>query len=274
MLVRIRGRVLSWTVLAIALTLAASGCADDGIAARTSAESADPPSLSASSPAVSPSRSPSPTRSEEAESRPPSPTESAGSDGSVRKGRGRLLSGAEMPGFNDTFTWRVESTRGREGRKPFGTCHRFTLASIGASQVIRRSYVASRPDSQSAAGHLAADFPDEKTAKRAYQVLTSWRAQCGERLAKYERREIGDLQPVEMPSGLPADSGAANWYLLTYGPVSGDPDSGYFDAQGLTRVGKAISVLEMRLAGQDYNYEPGQEPMLIAVERAAAELAP
>ena len=33
------------------------------------------------------------------------------------------------------------------------------------------------------------------------------------------------------------------------------------------------TMTSMVLAGQDYNYEPGQEPMVTAVKRAAAKLS-
>ena len=37
-------------------------------------------------------------------------------------------------------------------------------------------------------------------------------------------------------------------------------------------VGTRIAMVEMVLAGQDYNYEPGQEPMVAAVQRATDRL--
>ena len=38
-------------------------------------------------------------------------------------------------------------------------------------------------------------------------------------------------------------------------------------------VGSRIAMVEMILAGQDYNYEPGHEPMVAAVQRAAGKLS-
>ena len=37
--------------------------------------------------------------------------------------------------------------------------------------------------------------------------------------------------------------GTAGWYLLTYGPVQGDPDSQFFDAQGMALVGSRIAMV-------------------------------
>jgi hypothetical protein len=38
-------------------------------------------------------------------------------------------------------------------------------------------------------------------------------------------------------------------------------------------VGSRIAMVSMVLAGQDYGYEPGQEPMVAAVQRAARLLS-
>jgi hypothetical protein len=59
---------------------------------------------------------------------------------------------------------------------------------------------------------------------------------------------------------------------VNYGPVPDDPDAQFFDAQGMAVVGSRIAMVEMVLAGQDYNYEAGQEPMVTALQHAAARL--
>lgn len=179
----------------------------------------------------------------------------------------RLLTAAQVPGFNEQFTWKEAGTRKNEGANPFGTCHKYAMTSIGAMRVVVRGFEPEGPADGASAAHLVAEFADSRTARRAMEVLKSWRGQCEEELSDYDRREVGALEPVDAPG---ADAG---WYLLIYGPVEGgSPDEGYFDAQGHTRVGKRISVLEMRLVGQDYNYPAGQEPMVEAVRMASAEL--
>ena len=67
------------------------------------------------------------------------------------------------------------------------------------------------------------------------------------------------------------DGGTGGWYLLTY-PAKGNADDAYFDAQGMTVVGTRIAMVSMRLLGQDYNYEQGREPMVAALQHAAARL--
>jgi hypothetical protein len=139
------------------------------------------------------------------------------------------------------------------------------MTSIGAEDVAYRTY---RPDAGdgSAASELVARFPDDMTARRAFEVLKSWRADCAGNLEKYDRVEVGDLEDVE------TDAGTGHWYLLTYGPAEGDPDAGYFDAQGIALVGDRVAVVRLALVGQDYNYAAGQEPMVEAVRAAAARL--
>jgi len=181
----------------------------------------------------------------------------------------RLLTAAQVPGFNEQFTWKEGRTRKNEGANPFGTCHKYAMTSIGAMRVVVRQFEPEGPADGATAAHLVAEFADSRTARRAMEVLKSWRGQCEEELSDYDRREVGALEPVA------ARGADAGWYLLIYGPAEGgSPDEGYFDAQGITRVGKRISVLEMRLVGQDYNYPAGQEPMVEAVRTASAELSP
>jgi hypothetical protein len=140
------------------------------------------------------------------------------------------------------------------------------MTSIGATDVAVRDYRPATGGGQDHASELVAEFPDSTTARRAFAVLKAWRAQCADQLKRFKTSEVGDLQDVGV------DGGTGGWYLLTYGPVAGDPDASFFDAQGLAVVGTRIAMVEMVLAGQDYNYESGQEPMVAAVQRAADRL--
>ena len=176
-----------------------------------------------------------------------------------------LLPAEQVPGFNDQFTWREESTQDAEPAELAGPCHLFEMVSIGAEKVAYRTYRSTQGDN-SAASELVAEFPDEMTANRAFEVLKSWRGKCGAKLKGFERRDVGALEPVD------TEVGEGHWYLLTYGPVEGDPDSAHFDAQGLVKVGNRIAVLRLALIGQDYNYELGQEPMVAGVQAAASRL--
>ena len=140
------------------------------------------------------------------------------------------------------------------------------MTSIGATDVAVRDYRPATGGTQDRASELVAEFPDSTTARRAFAVLKAWRAQCADQLKRFDTSRVGALQDVSV------DGGTGGWYLLTYGPVTGDPDAAFFDAQGLAVVGTRIAMVEMVLAGQDYNYEAGQEPMVAAVQQAASKL--
>jgi len=270
MLVRRRGRLLSSSLAALALTFAVAGCGNqngDDVTQALPAQKA-----ASESPEIEPvespgdeTESPEATESESPTAEDDSPVASPQAPGI----RGKLLTAEEVPGFNEEFSWTVESTRMREGQQPFGTCHKFAMTSIGAAKVAVRTYQPTAENAGPTASHLVAEFADEMTAKRAFEVLKSWAGECDEELREHGRSEAGSLKPVPMD---PEDA-IGHWYLLTYGPVPGDdPDASFIDAQGLTRVGSTISALEMRLVGQDYNYPSGEEPMVAAVRNAAVRL--
>lgn len=226
------------------------------------------PSPSPSPTVTSTPPSPTPTPSPSVSQTPTTTTPSATTPAPRPVGlRGRLLTAAEVPGFNEEYTWRTVATRDDEGKRPFGTCQKFPMTSIGATRVVAREYAGVGDDPTSSAGHLVAEFADRATARRAYEVARSWRDSCEEELREYDRVDVNPFEPV---STTDAEGG---WYLLVYGPVEGgSPDEGYFDAQGLALSGKRVALLQMRMLGQDYNYPAGREPMVAAVRTAAARL--
>ena len=133
--------------------------------------------------------------------------------------RSRLLDAAELPGFNADYRWTEghPAPASRRGRRPLPA-----LRAAGD----RRDRVACPPlparptgGTQDRASELVAEFPDSTTARRAFAVLKAWRAQCADRLGGYKTSEVGDLQDVSVAGG------TGGWYLLTYGPVAGDPDA-------------------------------------------------
>lgn len=250
-----RTRPATATGLLVALLLGAlTAC---GPQSTTPAGNDDVPASSEPATSDEPAEEPSEEPSRSAE-----PSPEPGGRGTLAEA---LLPADQLPGFNETFTWQEHATGDQEPAELSGTCHQFELASIGAEKVAYRTYHSTAGDN-SAASELVAEFPDEMTATRAFEVLKSWRDKCGSRLGKYERSSVGELTDVD------ADADASHWYLLTYGPAEGDPDAAYFDAAGLVRAGTRIAVLRLGLIGQDYNYEPGQEPMVEAVRAAAALL--
>jgi hypothetical protein len=182
---------------------------------------------------------------------------------------GRLLPASAVAGLTDGYRWRDAGTGTGEPKRLFGTCQRFAMTSIGAERVAVRHYLPARAALRKAgdhAGELVAAFPDETTARRAFDVLRAWRGRCAERLPGHQSSGVGDLQDV------PVTGGSGGWYLLTYGPVKGHPGARYLDAQGIAVVGSRIAVLSMVEVGEDHDYEPGHEPMVGTLRRAAGLL--
>lgn len=272
MLVRCRGRLLASVLAALALTVTVTGCgptetADTdltGAGPSPSARSDVPEPVESQTAEPSPSA---PATKSPSMQEPATPTRDATPEAAVRGIRGGLLPADQLPGFNDDFAWREQSTRMREGRRPFGTCHTFAMTAIGATKVTVRRYAPAAKSPGSTASNLVAEFADDMTARRAYEVLKSWREQCADRLREHPSSDVGRLKPVTVDG----NDAVGNWYLLVYGPAD-RPHSSTFDAQGLTRVGSSISVLQMSLEGQDYDYPNGREPMVGAVRKAATRI--
>jgi hypothetical protein len=251
--------VAGLTVSAAFLT----GCSEEPSSQQEPSPSATSGSTDAEDPTSSPSSS-APTSSSSSSSTSPS---AAPSGGTLRS---RLLTAAQLPGFNAEFRWAQGRTVPEDPSASFGTCQRFAVTSIGAEQALVRRFRPTGPGSAGArdrAGELVATFPDDVTARRAFAVLRAWHRQCADRLERYPRSDVGALEDVAV------DGGKGGWYLLTYGPVKGDPDAQFFDAQGMAVVGSRIAMVSMVLAGQDYNYPAGEEPMVTAVQRAARLLS-
>lgn len=219
----------------------AAGCAGE----KSDADGKHSPSSSPASSALSRSASPSPT------------------SGPTRRSGGPLLSADEVPGFDGGANWLTVSTTGKEPRS-FGTCQRFGILAIGAERVVvRRFRPADTGESPNVAGELVATFPDAMTARRAYSVLESWHKQCSSLLRRYTHPEVGEIRAVS------AAGGQAGWYLLTYGPVAGEPGKVFLDAQGMAVVGRRIAMVSIVRAGGRGDAPPA---MSEAITRAAARL--
>jgi hypothetical protein len=242
-----------------ASVLALAGCADD--------PASEPSSTSTSASAESASASPSDNAPSSDSTAEPSTSAST----SVAPGgstlRSRLLAAAELPGFNPDFRWTQGPTAPEDPSASFGTCQRFAVTSIGAERALVRRFRPADDGSTDRAGELVATFADTQTARRAFSVLEAWRRQCADRLRAWQQSDVGPLEDVVVTGG------RGGWYLLTYGPVPGDRDSQFFDAQGMALVGSRIAMVSMVAAGQDYDYDAGSEPMVAAVQRAAQKLS-
>ncbi len=225
-----------------------------------------------STPSTTPSPEESPSRTTETDPTPapssavPSATPTRLSSPGATGLRALLLTGAAMPGLNESLAWTKVKASTTEPER-FALCHRTSMLNIGASEVAVRSYT--NPEDPTAyAGHLVAQFPDPETARRALAVLGSWRGSCGQRLsAAGNDASVGDPQPV-------ADAAeTARWYLVVSGAGQADADTATFESTGYVLVGSRIALLVMRHDGQDHNYLPGEDPMVAALVRASTLLS-
>ncbi len=223
------------TALVLAVTLTVAGCAspDD---APSEPVAGDPPTTSA------------PTLTPSAPVETPEPVETPATLSD------RLLATDAVPGLNAEWIWQDGET-GPADDQAFGLCAKVDLISIGATEVVERTYFPP-VDTDDGAAQQIAEFPDATTTATAMKVLKSWRKNCA-KTAKNVK--VGPLVAID----------GGSWYLVTQSPPN--KDEGLFQAVGLVTSGNRISVLTIDLLGQDYNYPAGQEPM-VAMVRAAADL--
>lgn len=174
----------------------------------------------------------------------------------------RLLPTSAVPGLNGSWTWQDGET-GPAGTEPFGFCAKVDLASIGAAEVVERSWFPP-DDSDDNAAEQIAEFADTTSASQAWSVLGAWRRTCGRSISA----DLGlKVRPM---TAVPVGAGTARWYLLSWNPVG--EETGRFEALGMVRNGTRIAVLRMTHSGQDHNYPAGQEPMVAMVQAAAETL--
>ncbi len=250
---RIRTAVAALAASAVVSTGALAGCSisrDDepssqqgsgttgGPATATPSEPTDP------TPTVSPTPTPSePTQPEQ--SKPPRTIEQA------------LLTGPEMPQLNDSSAWDERDT-GPAGSDSFGLCQKFDLLSIGALDVVERTFDTPGGD---AAGQQVAEFPDAQNAVRAGKVVAAWQRDCAGRVPG-KKVKVGSITDVPVSTG-------TGWHYLVRYVRDG---TGHFHALGLAASGTRLTLIRMDHDGQDHNYDEGMDPMELAVLAAAVKL--
>jgi hypothetical protein len=231
-----------------ACLLALSGCGGGG--SPTAAETAQSPA------APSPSRS-TPATAEASPTDDPTATTGAAGPAALTD---RLLPTDQVPGLNASWRWQDGRTGPASG-DPFGSCAKVDLGSIGATEVVERTYFPP-DDSDDNAAEQVAEFPDANTAGRAWAVLGSWHDKCTKAITGATAVKVGPLQAV------PVASGKARWYLLSWTPDG--EETGRFEAFGMVLAGTRIAVLRMDHSGPDHVYPAGQDPMIGMVEGAAS----
>ena len=241
-------------VLAAVFLLTMTGCADNP--RDTSGDAVgDDPSATAEPPAATTSTDPSeaPTAPEATET-----TSSPAPADQVLETR--LLTADELAGANDATVWKVASS-GPEDGETTGTCQRFDLVSVGANEAVRRTFSSNQDTVE--AEQVVAEFADAKSAWRAHQVLKKWRDTCAEQVDAADVN-VGPLQSLKV------DAGFADSYVVRYGDAGAEEQ--HWDGAGISRRGPFLSLVEIDLVGQDYNYPAGQEPASLAAMSALAHL--
>lgn len=232
--------------LTLAVLLGTAGCASKNDA--PSHETVDPTPTQVTTPAATISTSPTPTVT------PSVVTPVTLTD--------RLLATSAVPGLNATWHWQDGNT-GPAGTDPFGVCAKVDLASIGATQVVERTYFPP-VDTDDNAGEQIAEFPDTATAARAARVLQSWHDKCKAPETSDRNFQVGAL------TSTPAGSATGTWYLASWSPTGSD--EGRTEAFGIVTVGTRIAVLRIDRGTQAFHYAPGHEPMIAMVAAAAGGL--
>ena len=233
----------------VCLTLAGCSISRDEPAAgqgtdnppQTSAPSQAPtqPATSPTTSAPTPSSTPSPSTTEV----PTTP-------------RAALLAPAELPQLNETARWTGQRT-GSARQEPFGLCQKFDMLSVGATTAVERTFT-SGGDS---AGQLVADFPDAQNTVRAAKVLEAWHRDCAKRVD-------GTGVKVRPVTDVSVPRGKGWWYLVSYERNG----TGHFHSLGVAFSGNRLTMVRMDHEGQDHNYDPGMDPMELAVKAASARL--
>ena len=253
---RVPRRRAALGVLGAVFLLTLTGCGGDSPDEGGDAV-ADDPSATASSPDATQS-----TGSTDPSQAPPS--ESTGTDPGSEPAAaglaGRLLSADELAGANDQTVWKAGAT-GPEDGATTGTCQRFDLVSVGANEAVRRTFTSNQDTV--AAEQVVAEFADAKSAWRAHQVLKKWRTTCAGQVDAAEVN-VGDLRSLKVSEGF-ADS-----YVVSYGATGADEQQ--WDGVGISRRGSFLSLVQIGLVGQDYNYAAGQEPASRAAVSALEKL--
>jgi hypothetical protein len=248
---RKRGTAVAVATLGLLLSGALLGCSvsDDEPEKTTTATEPDPTPTETTEPPATPTPSATPSAT-------PPPTDNPGTPAAA------LLTGAELPPLNGSSPW-TETRTDVPGATSFGLCQQFDLLSIGAMTVIERDYTG---PAKAQAGQQVTEYPDAQNTVRASKVLEGWHRDCKkdvlDTMSSIENAKVRPITQVAVPKG------KAWWYLVSY--TRGE--TGHFHSLGVTYVGNKMAVLTMDHDGQDHIYDPGQDPMELALKATSAKM--
>ncbi len=244
---RIRAAIGAVAASAVVLSGALAGCsvsADDEPEPKQSTGKSEPTEEPTDEPTTTPSAEPTP--------------EAPASTTTLPSPEAALLAAAEMPQLNDTTPWTQGST-GDPGARTFGLCQQYDTLTIGALSTVERSFTAGKDT----AGILVAEFPDAQNAVRASKVIEAWQREC-RGLIKGTNVKVRPITDVAVPQG------KGWWYLVSFERRG----TGHFHSLGMALSGTRMALVRMDHDGQDHNYEPGMDPVELAVKAVSARLGP
>lgn len=244
----------------LGLLLLVSGCGSDQTAADAPRQSkharATPKQTAAPAPSASPTRHARPNRNR-GKVAPLLPLDRVALNA-------HLLTADRLPVRATGFSWRVVSN-GPEDTARVGACQKTSLESIGAVSAVRRTYAATGTTTDAGnvtATQVVAGFADAKSAWRAHEVLSAWRADCEDRL-DYPRKDVSPMETVDLRTG------TGGHYVAAYGARS--PDTGRVTGFGIVREGSYLSIVEVSTPTRDY--PDTWDPARAAVRRISRTFA-
>ena len=186
-----------------------------------------------------------------------------------------LLTAADLnrvgPGWQQTDTNRTDDGT-------FLRCQRDTLASLGATEVLVRTFQRPASGGQVAdAGQLIAYFPSSQAAQDANGTLFDWVQTCGDyatgtggKLAKVGGDIVADTVQRRGPVG--PGNGAA-WQLM-FDDDDRTDEYAWFDSIGIGFMDQPfLTIVTYDDYGQDANYEPlDQMPGVVLLQDAYEKL--
>lgn len=265
---RVRLRAASLGLAVLTTTGLLSACSGGG---GDTQDAGDQPTAASSTPtpteSETPTETPVPSPSSSSVTPTPTPTPTRTVTPAPRL-TSRLLPARAVAGLNQEWRWRDGETRTAEpAGGQLADCIRFSLAAIGASEVVTRTYLPPRfaADAPASAFQVVAGFPDQETASRVMQVLRSWHGTCQQRLNQVSDQPHRVSDAVSIGNGLDAFA-----YLHT--TRGSTPDTTQFEDVSQVRVGDLVSIVVVELDEQDYNYEARRTPAARTAVAAARRL--
>lgn len=170
-----------------------------------------------------------------------------------------LLTATQVPRLNAESAWR-ESATGDAPQDPFGLCAKFDVLSVGAQSALQRTFTTGA-GREASAGQQVVDLADAQTGVRVSRVVKAWHDDCTARVP-------GTSVKVSPVTAVPVSRGTAWTYQVSYSARG----QGNFHSFGMVLSGTRMSLVRIDHIGQDHDYEPGQDPIDLAVKAAAAKI--